>query len=215
MVVTFTNRCRLCCLCFFRSYYYCPNLGWRFGSCKIGLNPMFRRWMFPASTWRLCIVTLLTSMQMRRCVNVIYFIVDGEISVYLVKIKVVSITSELISYHFTNDWYDLYFHSSLWTTSDFFLCPLCSKAVVLSLLFLLLFCWPWLFLFHHSVWCLMPCPCGCSLKRELVTWLVVKLYSRTAVARTFLGPGNLFETWVVRATEVQSWYQVRKQMAII
>ena len=30
-----------------------------------------------------------------------YFIVSGEISVYLVKIKVVSITSELISYHFT------------------------------------------------------------------------------------------------------------------
>ena len=33
--------------------------------------------------------------------NVIYFIVSGEISVYLMKIKVVSITSELISYHFT------------------------------------------------------------------------------------------------------------------
>ena len=31
----------------------------------------------------------------------IYFIVSGEISVYLVKIKVVSITSEMISYHFT------------------------------------------------------------------------------------------------------------------
>ena len=30
-----------------------------------------------------------------------YFIVSGEISVYLVKIKVVSITSEMISYHFT------------------------------------------------------------------------------------------------------------------
>ena len=30
-----------------------------------------------------------------------YFIVNGEISVYLMKIKVVSITSELISYHFT------------------------------------------------------------------------------------------------------------------
>ena len=50
----------------------------------------------------------------------IYFIVSGEISVYLVKIKVVSITSELISYHFTSDWYDLYFHSSLWATSVFF-----------------------------------------------------------------------------------------------
>ena len=33
----------------------------------------------------------------------IYFIVSGEISVYLVKIKVVSITSELIPYHFTCD----------------------------------------------------------------------------------------------------------------
>ena len=34
-------------------------------------------------------------------VNDIYFIVSGEINVYLVKIKVVSITSEMISYHFT------------------------------------------------------------------------------------------------------------------
>ena len=50
-----------------------------------------------------------------------YFIVSGEISVYLVKIKVVSITSELISYHFTSDWYNLYFHCSLWTTSVFFI----------------------------------------------------------------------------------------------
>ena len=33
----------------------------------------------------------------------IYFIVSGEISVYLMKIKVVAITSELISYHFTSD----------------------------------------------------------------------------------------------------------------
>ena len=32
-----------------------------------------------------------------------YFIVSGEISVYLVKMKVVSITSEMISYHFTCD----------------------------------------------------------------------------------------------------------------
>ena len=30
-----------------------------------------------------------------------YFIVSGEINVYPVKIKVVSITSEMISYHFT------------------------------------------------------------------------------------------------------------------
>ena len=51
----------------------------------------------------------------------INFIVSGEISVYLVKIKVVSITSEMISYYFTCDSYDLYFHSSLWTTSVFFI----------------------------------------------------------------------------------------------
>ena len=50
-----------------------------------------------------------------------YFIVSGEISVYLVKIKVVSITSELISYHFTGDRSDLYFHSSLRATSVFFI----------------------------------------------------------------------------------------------
>ena len=52
---------------------------------------------------------------------IVYFIVSGEISVYLVKIKVVSITSELISYHFTSDRYDLYFHPSLWATSVFFI----------------------------------------------------------------------------------------------
>ena len=40
--------------------------------------------------------------KMGRLMN-FYFIVRGEISVYLVKIKVVSITSELISYHFTSD----------------------------------------------------------------------------------------------------------------
>ena len=34
------------------------------------------------------------------CLN-FYFIVSGESSEYLVKIKVVSITSEMISYHFT------------------------------------------------------------------------------------------------------------------
>ena len=60
-------------------------------------------------------------MLTRRCIDVIYFIVSGEISVYLVKIKVVSITSELISYHFISNGYDLYFHSSLWTTSVFFI----------------------------------------------------------------------------------------------
>ena len=32
-----------------------------------------------------------------------YFIVSGEINVYLVKIKVVSLTSEMLSYHFTSD----------------------------------------------------------------------------------------------------------------
>ena len=42
-------------------------------------------------------------------------------SVYVVKKKVVSITSEMESYHFTCDWYDLYFHSSLWTTLVFFI----------------------------------------------------------------------------------------------
>ena len=32
-----------------------------------------------------------------------YFIVSSEISVYLVKMKVVSVTSEMVSYHFTCD----------------------------------------------------------------------------------------------------------------
>ena len=41
-------------------------------------------------------------------------------SVYIWWKKMVLITSELISYHFTGNWYDLYFHSSLWTTSVFF-----------------------------------------------------------------------------------------------
>ena len=50
-----------------------------------------------------------------------YFIVSSEISVYLVKIKVVSITSELIPYHFTSELYHIYFHSSLWTTLFFFI----------------------------------------------------------------------------------------------
>ena len=50
------------------------------------------------------------------------FIISDETSVFLMKIKVVSITSEMIiPYHFTNDWYDLYFHSSLWMTSVFFI----------------------------------------------------------------------------------------------
>ena len=33
--------------------------------------------------------------------NLFYFIVSGEINVYLVKIKLVSVTSEMKSYHFT------------------------------------------------------------------------------------------------------------------
>ena len=38
----------------------------------------------------------------RRSLNIaLDFIVSGEISVYLTKIKVISITSDLISYHFT------------------------------------------------------------------------------------------------------------------
>ena len=59
----------------------------------------------------------------------IYFIVSGQISVYLVKIKEISITSEMISYHFTSDRYDLYFCCSLWMTSVFFIV---SKADVTS-----------------------------------------------------------------------------------
>ena len=37
------------------------------------------------------------------------------------KIKVVSITNEMISYHFTSDLYNLYFNSSLWMTLVFFI----------------------------------------------------------------------------------------------
>ena len=46
------------------------------------------------------VTSLFSRQQRKKC---IYFIVSGEMSVYLVKIKVVSITSELISYHFTSD----------------------------------------------------------------------------------------------------------------
>ena len=53
-------------------------------------------------------------------ISSIYCIVSGEISVYLMKIKVVSIAGNIISYHFTNDLYDLIFHSSLWMTSVIF-----------------------------------------------------------------------------------------------
>ena len=49
---------------------------------------------------------------------VLYFVVSGEINVYLMKIKVVSITSELILYHFTSDWYRGY--SNVWSEYDFY-----------------------------------------------------------------------------------------------
>ena len=45
-----------------------------------------------------CLIMFLT---LSPFIKSVYFIVSGEISVYLMKIKVVSITSELISYHFT------------------------------------------------------------------------------------------------------------------
>ena len=40
-------------------------------------------------------------MDIKALDKILYFIVSGEINVYLVKIKVVSIASEMISYHFT------------------------------------------------------------------------------------------------------------------
>ena len=46
-------------------------------------------------------VHCISYFSMKMYVVGIYFIVSCEISVYLMKIKVVSITSELISYHFT------------------------------------------------------------------------------------------------------------------
>ena len=67
------------------------------------------------------VLTMMLQIIYRTAINSVYFIVCGETSVYLVKIKVVSVTSELISYHFTSDRYDLYFHSSLWATSVFFI----------------------------------------------------------------------------------------------
>ena len=66
-------------------------------------------------------LTMMLQIFYRTVINSVYFIVSGEISAYLVKIKLVSVTSELISYHFTGDGYDLYFHSSLWATSVFFI----------------------------------------------------------------------------------------------
>ena len=47
--------------------------------------------------------------------TVFYFILSGEINAYHWRIKVISFTSETISYQFTCEWYDLYFHcSELW-----------------------------------------------------------------------------------------------------
>ena len=59
-----------------------------------------------------CLPCTLFGVSKPKCVK-IYFIVSGEISVYLMKIKVVSITSELISYHFT-------------TVNDRFIFSLCA-----------------------------------------------------------------------------------------
>ena len=49
---------------------------------------------------------------------IFYFIVSDEASVYLMKIKVASITSETISYHFISDWY-VRFLFSLLALNDF------------------------------------------------------------------------------------------------
>ena len=51
----------------------------------------------------LVLVNIMLHVRLQNANIRFYFIVSGEISVYLVKIKVVSITSELISYHFTSD----------------------------------------------------------------------------------------------------------------
>ena len=42
----------------------------------------------------------------------LYFIFSSEINAYHWRIKVISFTSEMISYQFTCEWYDLYFHCS-------------------------------------------------------------------------------------------------------
>ena len=47
--------------------------------------------------FKISVFERITKLQIRH----FYFIVSGEINVYLVKIKVVSITSEMILYHFT------------------------------------------------------------------------------------------------------------------
>ena len=64
----------------------------------VGLPTIYRR------IYRRKFLTLSnqTSRYIRKCIRMaFFFIVSSEISVYLMKIKVVSITSELISYHFT------------------------------------------------------------------------------------------------------------------
>ena len=50
------------------------------------------------SVSKFCKINESTCFYLATC---FYFIVSGEINVYLVKIKVVSITSEMITYHFT------------------------------------------------------------------------------------------------------------------
>ena len=57
----------------------------------------FRHFGYFHARARVCACSLLSKVSINRT----YFIVSGEINVYLVKIKVVSITSEMISYHFT------------------------------------------------------------------------------------------------------------------
>ena len=55
----------------------------------------------PSGRMMLYNVTLCGHMTLYNVDATFYFIVSGEICVYLMKIKLVSITSELISYHFT------------------------------------------------------------------------------------------------------------------
>ena len=46
----------------------------------------------------------------------------------------------------------------------------------------------------------IPCE-GFDRQVYLVGKYLIKKYSRTSMARTSLGPCNLFEIWIVRATE--------------
>ena len=56
-------------------------------------------------------------------------------------------------------------------------------------------------LFQNVAIIMINCEIQCTVKPQ---WL-----------EHFEDYGNLFEIWVVRATEEYSWHQVRKQMAII